>query len=718
MPVPRSVAVLLSLITLGLIGCGGTSPSTASPPKLQAPSIVSHPSSQTITSGQTASFTVVAVGSVPLRYQWKKNGTAIQGATAKTYTTPPVKDADDGDQFVVVVSNVAGTAASNPATLRVTQRPSPPAITAQPLAQTIQVGQTATFTVTATGTPPLSYQWTKNGSAISRATSDSYTTPSASLADDQSQFQVAVSNSIGTVTSTSALLTVDAPPLADVVTYHNDNARTGQNLNESILTPANVNSASFGKLNFFPVDGKVDAQPLYVSNATIGGILHNVLYVATEHDSVYAFDADTGAIIWQVSLLGAGETPSDDHGCSQVIPEIGITATGIIDRTRGSNGAMYLIAMSKDAFGNYFQRLHSLDLSTGAELFGGPVAIQASFPGSGAGSSAGVITFDPSQYKERASLLLLNGVVYFGFSSHCDFPTYTGWIMAYDASTLVQSSVLNVTPNGSEGAIWMSGGGLAADNSGNIFFLDANGTFDTALDANGFPSQRDFGNAFLRLSTAGGLAVADYFASFDTVAQSNADDDLGSGGTVLLPDFTDGSGHVQHLAVGAGKDSTIYVVDRDAMGKFNPGSNSIYQQLQSALSGPAFSTPAYFDNMLYYGAVGDSIKAFAIANASLAILPSTQTSNRFPYPGTTPSISANGTSNAILWAVENGPVAVLHAYDATNLLNELYNSNQAVSNRDQFGAGNKFITPTIANGKVYVGTTNGVAVFGLLSPGP
>jgi hypothetical protein len=303
-----------------------------------------------------------------------------------------------------------------------------------------------------------------------------------------------------------------------------------------------------------------------------------------------------------------------------------------------------------------------------------------------------------------------------GFSSHCDFDPYTGWIMGYDASTLAQNSVLNVTPNGSEGSIWMSGAGLAADASGNIYLLNANGTFDTTLDANGFPSQHDFGNAFLKLSTSGGLAVADYFATFDTATESNHDNDLGSGGVLLLPDLTDGSGHVQHLAVGAGKDSRIYVVNRDAMGKFNPKRNRIHQELRSALAGQVFSTPAYFNSTVYYGAVGDSIKAFAIANATLGALPSSQTGNSFPYPGATPGISANGTSSAILWAVENGPIAVLHAYDATNLGNELYNSNQAASGGDQFGAGNKFITPTIANGKVYVGTTNGVAVLGLLSP--
>jgi hypothetical protein len=502
----------------------------------------------------------------------------------------------------------------------------------------------------------------------------------------------------------------------NVTTYHNDNARSGQNLSETILTPSNVNSSMFGKLFVITVDGKVDAEPLYLAKVSIPGQgAHNVLYVATEHDSVYGFDADSGTMLWQVSMLAAGETTSDDHGCGQVTPEIGVTSTPVIDPQAGAHGTIYVVAMSKDGSGNYHQRLHALDVTTGAEEFGGPQNIQASFPGTGDNSSGGNVIFAPGQHEERASLLLLNGVVYTGWSSHCDFRPYTGWIMGFDQSTLTQVSVLNVTPDGNEGSVWMSGAGLAADTSGNIFLLDANGTFDSALDANGFPSQGDFGNAFLKISTANqGLAVADYFEMFNQGAENGSDEDLGSGGALLLPDFTDGSGQTRHLAVGAGKDSNIYVVDRDAMGKFNPNTNNIYQELQGALSGSVFSMPAYFNNTIYYGAVGDNIKAFVIGNAKLAGTPASQTGNAFGYPGATPGISANGTSNAIVWAAENSGSAVLHAYDATNLSHELYNSNQASGGRDQFGAGNKFITPMITNGKVYVGTTNGVGVFGLL----
>jgi hypothetical protein len=589
-----------------------------------------------------------------------------------------------------------------------------PAITTQPSNQTVAAGQTATFSVVATGTAPLSYQWQTGTSDIAGATSTSYTTPTTGIADSGSTFRVVVSNSAGNATSNAATLTVNSvSTTTDVLTYHNDIARTGQNLTESILTTSNVASATFGKIGIYSVDGRVDAQPLYASNITIPGKgAHNVLIVPTEHDSVYAFDADSGSILWQTSMLAGGETPSDPRGCVQVSPEIGVTATPVMDRTRGPNGAVYVAAMSKNGSA-YHQRLHALDLALGTELFGGPVEVQASYPGTGDNTNGTDVIFDPAQYKERVGLLLMNGVVYTGWASHCDIRPYTGWIIAYDASTLLQTSVLNVVPNGSEGALWASGAGLAADNSSNIYFLDANGDFDTSLNASGFPSNGNFGNAFIKLSTSGGLAVADYFEMFNQQQENSTDADLGSGGALVLPDLTDGAGHTAHLAVGAGKDSNIYLVNRDAMGKFNTNSNNVYQELAGALPGGVFSMPAYFNSTVYYGAVSNPIKAFTIANAKLSTAPAFQTSNTFPYPGATPSISANGASNAIVWAVENTSPAVLHAYNATNL-NELYNSNQALGGRDQFGAGNKFITPTIVNGKVFVGTPNGVAVFGLL----
>jgi hypothetical protein len=528
----------------------------------------------------------------------------------------------------------------------------------------------------------------------------------------------------GSLTHSATLTLSVTTSGVNVTTYHNDNARDGWNASETVLTPKNVNFNGFGKLRELPVDGKVDGQPLYVSSLSVAGQTHNVLIVVTEHGSAYAFDADSGTQLWTVSALGANETTSDDHGCSQITPEIGITDTPVIDRTHGPNGAVFFVAMSKDASSKYHQRLHALDLTTGAELTGSPTEIQASFPGSGYGSTNGTQVFDPGQYAERVGLLLMNGQLYLAWTSHCDEDPYTGWLMAYSESTLQQTSVLNLTPNGpstphfgdGEGSVWMSGAGLAGDTQGNIFFLDANGTFDSTLTASGFPAQGDFGNAFLKVSTTGTvLAAADYFAAYNLQSESDADQDLGSGGAMLLPDQTDATGKTRHLAVGAGKDTNIYVVDRDNLGKFNASSNNaVYQELPNALSGGAWSMAALFNNTVYYAGQGDHLKAFPIANALLATTPASESANTFAYPGATPSVSSNGLQNSIVWAIENqNGAGVLHAYDTTNIPTELYDSNQAANGRDHF-SDNKFVPPMIANGKVYVGTTNSVAVFGLL----
>lgn len=501
----------------------------------------------------------------------------------------------------------------------------------------------------------------------------------------------------------------------NVLTYHNNNARTGLNAAETSLTLSNVNVNSFGKLFTVTVDGLVDGQPLYLSAVPIQGSgTHNLLIVVTENDSVYAFDADTGAQIWHISALEAGETPSDDRNCSQVTPVIGITSTPVISRPVGSNGVIYTVAMSKNSSGDYFQRLHALDATTGNELYNGPVTITAKYPGDGDDSSGGYVMFNPAQYKERSGLLMVGNTIYLTWASHCDIRPYTGWVMGYNATTLEQKTVINVTPNGNEGAIWGAGAGLTADGSGNIFFLDANGVFDTSLNSSGFPSSGDFGNAFIRLTTKGGLAVADYFEMYNGVQESNGDVDLGSGGALLLPAMKDSSGNTWDLAVGAGKDSNLYIVNRNSMGKFNANSNNNYQELSGALPGGIWSMPAYSSGRLYYGPVGEPILEFQFEDAKLLSTPVAQTSTTFGYPGATPSISSNAGANAIVWATENTNPAVLHAYNAKTLV-ELYNTNQAANGRDQFGAGNKFITPLIINGKVYVGTTTGVGAFGSLS---
>jgi hypothetical protein len=576
------------------------------------------------------------------------------------------------------------------------------------------IGQTAIFSVGATGTAPLQYQWRKNGSAITGATGSNYMTAAIVSADNGSSFTVVVANAAGSVTSHAATLSVIAAGAGtDVVTYKYDVMRTGQNLAESTLTLSNVASATFGKLRNLMVDGLVDAQPLYLSRLAVAGVAHNVVFVATEHDSVYAFDADTGALLWSVSLLSGGDTTSDHHGCSQVTPEIGITSTPVIDRNAGAHGAIFAIAMTKDAASNYHQWLHALDVTTGQEMAASPTEITATF---------GTTIFAPGQYKERAALLLNNGTIYTTWASHCDDGPYGGWIIALSESSLAITGVLNVAMGASGGgfasqgpSIWMSGGGPAADSAGNVYVLTANGRFETTLSAAGFPDDGDYGNSFVKIApSSAALAVSDYFTMSGEIAESSDDIDLGSGGVMLLPDMIDANDTVRQLAVGAGKDANMYIVDRNNMGKFTSVGNNIWQQLSGVLPGGVWATPAYFNFGIYYGPQGGSLMVFSVTNALLSNSPTSQSSTQFTNPGTFPVVSANGTENAIVWAYENTSPAVLHAYAATNLATELYNSNQASNERDQFGAGNKNIVPVVADGKVFVATTNSVAVFGLL----
>ena len=595
-----------------------------------------------------------------------------------------------------------------------------PSIATQPADTPAYNLQTASFQVVAHG-GDLTYQWQRNGNNISGATSASYTTPAVTIADNGAKFQVVVTNIKGKATSNPATLTVLAG--LDAPTYHYDNMRSGLNSQEQVLTKTSVNYKTFGLLGNFTVDGRVNAQPLYLSNVNIPNVgPKNVLYVVTEHDSVFAFDADsasgnTSKYLWMTSTVGAGETSSDDRGCTAVSPEIGITATPVIDRSRN---AIYVVAFSKDGEGNFYSRLHALDLTTGKELFGGPTNITASYPGTGSDSSNGVVPFTVRHYLERAALLEVNGTIFTTWGSHCDNPPYTSWVIAYSADTLQQTGVLNLVPNGSEGGIWMSGAGPAADASGNIFITIGNGTFDTTLDANGFPSKGDSGNSIVKITSAMPITLLDYFTPAATVSESASDDDFGSGGPLLLPDVTDASGKTRRLAVSGSKGQNLFVADRDNLGKYNGESDTVYQEIKGAFIGGVYSKPAYFNGTVYFGASSDAIKAFPVVNAKLAITPQSETLQKNYYPGATPSITSNGASNGIVWSVNNGPstgtIAILYADDASNLATEFYDTNQAAHSRDQFG-NNKFITPLAINGHVYVGTANSVAVFGLLPPG-
>jgi uncharacterized protein (TIGR03437 family) len=525
---------------------------------------------------------------------------------------------------------------------------------------------------------------------------------------------------LATTTARNLLLSLTLPLAAqlNVLTYQYDNGRAGANLNEAVLTPGNVNSTQFGKLFSQPVDGVVYGQPLYLEGVNISGNgFHNVVYVATEHDSVYAFDADDNvgtdaAPLWQVSFVnpakGVTTVPASDVSCDQITPEIGITSTPVIDP---ASGTIYVVAMTKETSNgtvSYVQRLHALDVTSGAEKPGSPVIVQATVPGTGDGGTTNV--FQPKNYKQRPGLLLLGGVVFTAWSSHCDEFQYHGWLIGYDAKTLAQVSLYNNTPNGSEGSFWAGGAAPAADTSGNIFLVAGNGTFDR--ESGGV----DLGESYIKVSVTGGLlpaglSVEDYFAPFNFDSLNRNDVDVGSSGVAFIGDDA-GSTAQPHLMVGVGKEGRIYVLDRDNLGKWQAGSDSqIVASLASAVNG-SFGKPAYFNKTVYFCGSGDSLKAFTIANAVLSATPSSKSATAFGYPGCVPTISANGTSNAIVWALD--PAGALRAYDAGNLANELYDSNQNRA-RDALGGEVKFSVPIVVNGKVYAGTQNSVAVYGLLS---
>jgi hypothetical protein len=501
-----------------------------------------------------------------------------------------------------------------------------------------------------------------------------------------------------------------------VTTYRYDWARSGQNRRESVLTHTNVNAVQFGKLFSLPVDGQVYAQPLYLPSLTISGKVHNVVFVATEHDSVYAFDADTGrganlSPLWRVSLIGTGETTAgvaDVLNCNSISPEVGITGTPVIDP---STNTLYVVAVSaRDT--RLIHRLHALDVTTGAERPGSPVAITASVPGSGDGffSTSQTVEFGPDFHKNRAGLLLLNGVVYTSWGSYCDSLAYHGWIIGYDAKDLSQVAAFNTTPNANQGSFWMGGAAPAADADGNIYAVSANGRFDA--DANGM----DFGDSLLKLSS-GGLKLLDYFTPFNQRDLDRNDIDLGSSTAVLLPDLAGSSAH-RHLLVSAGKEGRIYLIDRDRMGHFQAsGDDQIVQSLHAAI-GALFGGPAYFNNTLYFAAAFDTLKAFSVSEAHISTSPTSESSQGFGYAGAVPVVTANRSSNGIVWAVEGSFGGILHAYDASNLAIELYNS-QMEGSRDELGSFLPFSVPTVANGRVYVGTANALVVYGLLSqPSP
>ena len=563
----------------------------------------------------------------------------------------------------------------------------------------------------------------------------------------------------------SGFATVAVTDLPGVFTYHNDKARDGVNSRELALTPATVRTTTFGKLFSCPVDGAIYAQPLWVRGLSIGGGTHNVIFVATQHDSVYAFDADTKPCVayWHVHLLDTlhggtgGEKPvvwndvgNAGFGCfGDIYPEVGITGTPVIDP---ANETIYVVSASEipgPESGRctfpplpFFHKLHALDLITGDERLNAPVTITASLPGVGGGASAGMVSFSSQYQHNRSGLTLSNNTVYVAFAAHEDQGPYHGWLLGYNETDLSQApSIFNTTPNGGSGGIWAGGGAPAVDSGGNLYVTTGNGLFDELPR----PSFNDYGDTILKLhpfkgNTPNGvnLRVADYFTPYDQAFLAQVDGDLGAGAAVLLPDQTSGVGP-KHLLTQVGKEGVVYIIDRDNMGQFNASSNN---QIVQSFPGPAFGlwgAPAWWQNSLYVGGQSDSLKQFTFDPATGLFLTAvaSQSNQIFGYPGTTPSVSSRGASGGLVWTIDvslygyaspnagincsavpvpapcTGP-AILHAYDATNLALEYWNSSMAASNRDRAGNAVKFVPPTVANGKVYVGTRTRVDVYGLL----
>src|SRR5579859_7534859 len=539
------------------------------------------------------------------------------------------------------------------------------------------------------------------------------------------------------------LLFAARTPAQNVTTQHNDISRTGANTGETILTPSNVRTGTFGKLFYYVVDGYVYAQPLYMASVTMGtgtaqaGTTHNVVFIATEHDSVYALDADgnlgaNSKPLWQITLLdaahgaaaGATTVPSGDLSTNDLVPEVGITGTPVIDP---SSNTLYVVGKTKES-GTYVQRLHAIDITTGAEKFGGPVALSASVPGNGNGSSSGVLKFDPKWTNQRTGLLLLNGIVYLGFGAHQDTGPYHGWILAYNATKLNQTGAWCATPNGLGGGIWLGGIGLAASvidpvghPFGSLFTSTGNGTFDAV--APNYTNAMDYAMSVIKLDlangaptmTSNGTPVGDDFTPHDETSLSTSDKDEGSGGVLVLPDAVSGS---QHLAIQVGKPARIYLLDQTNLGGYNATSTSD-PEAKAFVNGEVYGGPAYWNGHVYVWASKDHLKAFSIASGVFSSTPTSTSAETFQFPGSSPSISANGTGNGIVWnlqtdAAELQGSAVLYTHDATNVANLFYSSAQNAP-RDAPGAAVKFAMPTIANGKVFVGAEYEVSAFGLLN---
>ena len=593
--------------------------------------------------------------------------------------------------------------------------PPPPVITVSISAQRAALAVTQKFQITATTNDTSGVNWTSTGGSFSSQTSltgaaVTYTAPSAAGS-------YTITASSVSSAGKSASMTVYVTDLAGVTTYHNDLARDGVNSQEYALSATTVATSTFGKLFSCPVDGAIYTQPLWMPNLTVNGATHNVVLVATQHDSLFAFDADSSPCVtlWSANLIdanhgaGAGETtvPSGPighlvgGGAGDISPEVGVTGTPVIDP---ATDILYVVSKSVDSGGTtFYQRLHAIDLTTGNEKFGIPADTGTGITYPGTGDGGATDSFNARQQNQRPGLALVNGTVYIAWSSHEDTLPYYGWVVGFNASNLAVANVLNITPNVQSGGIWMSGGAPAADNNNHLYLITGNATFDANSPS---APNNDYGDSFLQLTA--GLTVSSYFAPSDEVSDALNDGDFGSGGSAVVLNVNSGS--IRHLVIGGGKDGNLYLLNGDMMGGL--GDSNARQHFFSG--GGIFATGAFWNNNYYIAPIGSSLEEFPFDTATnlLSTGAASISATTYGFPGATPSVSATGSSNGIVWALDNslyctpqspgcGP-AVLHAYSAANIATELWNSGMAAG--DAAGNAVKFTVPTVANGKVYVGT--------------
>jgi len=721
--VPSSPTVTITAISV----TDPTRTGTASATVLPAITVAVSPATATVLINAMQNFTATVSNDAQNKgVTWALSGTGCSGATCGTlsstssasgvaiiYTAPP--SVPSPPTVTLTATSVADGTKTGVTTITVTTSSGPINVTITPKRAGLTVTQSLLVTATVTNDAlNQGVTWSATGGSFSPTTSASgvsvaYTAPSSAGVYSITATSV-------TDGSKNASITIGVTDLAGVTTYHNNLSRDGSNPSEYALTTSNVAMATFGKLFSCPVDAAVYAQPLWIANLNISGGTHNVVFVATSHDTIYAFDADISPChtYWQKSLLGTNETyvTSGDVNTSDIQPDVGIVGTPVIDV---ASQILYVVSKSKDSgtsctpSSSCHQRLHGLSLIDGSEKFGGPATIDDTItvPGNCGGGSS--VAFNTKTENQRPGLALVNGVVYISWASHGDNDPYHGWVIGYSTSNLNRTSAFNSSPNAlsgfgyCRGGIWMSGGAPAADSSNNLYFITGNGIYD---------GMTDWGDSIVKLSTASGLSVADWFTPLNQANLDANDTDFGSGGSAILVDQSSGL-HPQ-LLVGAGKEGTLFVIDRTNMGKFNSSTNQVVQTLSPG--GGSFATPAFWQNTLFYFGTNATGKAYAFNISTNTFNPSisSATSSAISWPGATPSVSSNASSNGIVWALNNGSyctaqssacgATILHAYDATNISTELWNSSQASGNRDQAGNAVKFTVTTIANGKVYVGT--------------